>query len=242
MILPRREDAIHANWLYRVLSEIADDSFLNANLRFKGGTCAAMRGFIDRFSVDLDFDMPDRDLNDEICSHLEGVFARLGLEIRDHSRKVPQYFARYPAKINERNALRVDVTTFAARANSYEPVRFADIDRILYCQTIETMFANKLVSVLDRHKKHGSIAGRDFFDIHTFFLKGFHYEPEIIRERTGLDVASFFRKLADFTRAHVTQAVLDEDLNLLMPSPEFHRVRGWLKNEVLRFLEAAIDF
>lgn len=242
MILPRREDAIHANWLYRVLTEIVDDSFLNAHLRFKGGTCAAMRGFIDRFSVDLDFDMPDQTLNDEVCSHLEKVFVRLGLEIRDHSHKVPQYFVRYPGPANERHTLRVDVTTFATKSNRYEPVRLTEIDRIMHCQTIETMFSHKLVAVLDRYEKHGSIAGRDFFDIHTFFLKGFQYSSEIIHERTGLEVGAFFTKLTAFTRDHLTQAVLDEDLNTLISSVEFHRVRGWLKIEVLRFLEEeAID-
>lgn len=238
MILPRREDAVHANWLYRVLTEIVDDPFLNAHLRFKGGTCAAMRGFIERFSVDLDFDMPDQSQTDEVCQHLEQVFANLGLEIRDHSHRVPQYFVQYPSRANERNTLRADVTTFAVGTSIYEPVRLTEIDRIVHCQTIETMFAHKLVAVLDRYEKHGSIAGRDFFDIHTFFSKGFGYSPEIIRERTGLDVKAFFRKLTEFTRAHVTQSILDEDLNTLMPSAEFHRVRGWLKTEVVRFIEA----
>lgn len=239
MILPRREDGIHANWLYRVLTEIVDDAFLNAHLRFKGGTCAAMRGFIERFSVDLDFDMPDQSQHDEVCTHLERVFVHLGLEIRDHSHKVPQYFVRYPSKTNERSILRVDVTTFATTANRYEPVRLSEIDRIVHCQTIETMFSHKLVAILDRYAKHESIAGRDFFDIHTFFSKGFRYSPEIIHERTGLDVIPFFTKLATFTRDHLTQGILDEDLNTLMPSVEFHRVRGWLKSEVLRFFQHA---
>ncbi len=64
MILPDRKDAIHRAWLFRTLSAIYDDVFLTNVLYFKGGTSAAMRGLLDRFSVDLDFDFvgDDKDL------------------------------------------------------------------------------------------------------------------------------------------------------------------------------------
>ena len=53
------------------------------------------------------------------------------------------------------------------------------------CQTIETMFANKLVSVLDRFEKHHSIAGRDLYDIHQFFLQGFHMKRLLLKRALG---------------------------------------------------------
>ena len=56
MILPNAKEAKHKAWLYRILTRIYDDHTLAASLYFKGGTCAAMRGFLDRYSVDLDFD------------------------------------------------------------------------------------------------------------------------------------------------------------------------------------------
>ncbi len=49
-------DNIHKAWLYRVLEGIASDKYLPSVLYFKGGTCASMLGWLDRFSVDLDFD------------------------------------------------------------------------------------------------------------------------------------------------------------------------------------------
>ena len=56
MILPNQKDAVHKAWLYRLLSEIYKAAWLADKLYFKGGTCAAMLGYLDRFSVDLDFD------------------------------------------------------------------------------------------------------------------------------------------------------------------------------------------
>lgn len=235
-MLPKPSDAIHKAWLYRVLSTIADTQFLVAELRFKGGTCAAMRGILDRFSIDLDFDLlnPAKMLN--VRSSLEDLFKKLGLEIKERSKNPPQYFLKYENKESQRNTLEFDVTFPAPKHNDYEPVRFVEIDRILYCHTIPTMFANKLVAAIERFTKYGSIAGRDIFDMHTFFLKGYTYKPEIIEERTGLRPQEFMKKLRNFIEEHITQTVIDQDLNVLLSPKQFHKIRKTLKQEVLMFL------
>jgi len=235
MILPKQSDAVHKAWLYRLLSEIADDSFLTANLRFKGGTCASMRGIIDRFSIDLDFDLIDSSSVSEIRERLEKIFKKLDLEIEDQSKKVPQYFLKYKG-VGGRNSLKVDITFPPPKSNEYEPVRFTEIDRIIYCQTIPSMFANKLVTVIERFEKFRTIAGRDIFDVHTFFMKGFKYKPEIIEERTGKPVLEFLKILINFIEKKVTQTVIDQDLNTLLSPDQFRGIRKILKSEVLMFL------
>jgi predicted nucleotidyltransferase component of viral defense system len=236
MILPKPSDAIHKAWLYRLLSAIADDSFLTANLRFKGGTCASMRGIIDRFSIDLDFDLIDSSIRKDARVNLEKIFKKLGLKISDQSKNVPQYFLKYENKTGQRNTLKLDITFPPPKSNDYEPVRFTEIDRIIHCHTIPTMFANKLVTVTDRQAKFGTIAGRDIFDIHTFFMKGFRYKPEIIEERTGKSASSYMQVLKDFIEKNVTQTIIDQDLNTLLPPELFKTVRGVLKREVVMFL------
>ena len=96
IILPSPKDAVHKAWMYRTLSAICDQAGLAAVLRFKGGTCAAMRGFLDRFSVDLDLDYigKEKDLAGA-RQGLEKVFAQLNLEIKDKSALTPQYFLKY---------------------------------------------------------------------------------------------------------------------------------------------------
>ena len=54
------------------------------------------------------------------------------------------------------------------------------------------MFAHKLVAVMDRFKKTGSIAGRDIYDIHYFFMNGFEYDADVIKERTETGVKNFY--------------------------------------------------
>lgn len=236
MVLPKKTDALHLAWMYRILSAIADDALLSSFLRFKGGTCAAMRGIINRFSVDLDFDLLDE--KEKVSKHLEGLFKKLGLEVKDKSKVVPQYFLRYPkTDENPRNIIKIDVTFPPAKHDTYEPVRFAEIDRILHCHTIPTMFAHKLIALIGRWERTGTLASRDLYDIHTFFLKGYEYDKDIIREIRGIDASVFLTELSGFIEKHVTQALIDQDLNVLLSLQEFQRIRKTLKQETLMLLK-----
>ena len=113
----------------------------------------------------------------------------------------------------------------------------ADINRYAICQSKETMFANKLVAVTDRYQKYRTVAGRDIYDIHHFFTKGFGYNEAVITERTGLAADVYIRKLAKFIQEKVTDKTLHEDLNALLPPSSFSAIRKTLKAEVLLFLK-----
>lgn len=237
MQLPHPKDARHKGWLYRTISGIADDPFLASALAFKGGTCAALLGLLDRFSVDLDFDYRGAEPTfDEARERLEKIFTTLGLTIKDKSPRIPQYFLKYAAPDSERNTLKIDMSFPPVTANIYETRRFTDIDRILTCQTIETMFANKLAAITDRFQKNGSIAGRDIYDIHFFFENGHTYTEEVLVERTKKPITDFFRDLIEFIEQKVTDGILAEDLNTLVPPKTFRRIRKTLKQETLIFL------
>lgn len=238
MILPKASDAIHKAWMYRILTAIADEPVLNKALGFKGGTCASMRGLLDRFSVDLDFDLLDSDNLASTRKIFEKIFRKLKLEIKDQSKKSVQYFLKYENRDTERNTLKVECNFPAPKTNKYEMVRISEIDRVLNCQTVPTMFANKLVALTERYAKSGSIAGRDLFDIHAFLLRGFALNEEVIEERTGKSVANYFKFLAKFIEKNVTQTIIDEDLNHLLMLDEFKTVRKNLKQEVLAFLQS----
>ena len=236
MLLPKPSDAVHKAWMYTLLTEIADDVFLSSVLRFKGGTCASMLGWLDRFSVDLDFDLIDETKVHEVQVALETIFKEIGLEIKDRSQKVPQYFLKYPSHNKERNTLKLDVTFPPEKFNDYEPVRFKEIDRILLCQTAPSMFSNKLIALKERFEKNGAIAGRDLFDVHTFFMNGIRFKPEIIEDRRKTSVATYLKELETFIAEKVTQTVIDQDLNTLLSADGFQKIRKVIKPQVLTFL------
>jgi len=236
MLIPNAHDAIHRAWMLRLLSAIADDRTLAALLCFKGGTCAAMRDLLDRFSVDLDFDLHSRDDIATARKHLEKIFTALDLVIKDQSKVIPQYFLRYDAKESARKIIALDITVPPPKSNEYETVRFADIDRFLTCQTVATMVANKLVTPIDRFQKHGTIAGRDIYDIRHFLIQGLAWNGAVIEERLGMSMQNSLRSLYDFIDEHVTQTVIDQDLNPLLPTAQFQKIRRTLKQETLTLL------
>lgn len=237
MILPNSKDAVHKAWLYRLLAELYDDPLIAGNLYFKGGTCAAMLGWLDRFSVDLDFDYTGlkKDI-ESVRKNMERIFSRLGLEIKDKSKAAPQYFLKYPAPAGQRNTIKIDTTFPPPKSNIYKPARFSEIDRIIICQTVETMFANKLVALIDRWEKKESLAGRDLYDIHYFFLQGFSYNRSVIKERRKISAKAYLKKLREFIEKKFTGKIIDQDLNLLLPPENFRQARKIIKRETLIFL------
>ncbi len=239
MFLPNKKDAIHKAWLYRVLTAITDDDFLVSVLYFKGGTYSAMRGWLDRFSVDLDFDfMGDKKQIEKTRQHLEKIFQKLDLTIKDFSKNGVQYFLQYPTnKQNDRNTLKIDTFFPPLLGNKYETVRLIDIDRIINGQIKETMFANKLIALKDRFDQDKSIAGRDLYDIHHFFLQGFDYDQEIIEKYTKQNAKDFLEELIKFIETKITQKIIDQDINFLLPPDKFRRLRKTIKQETIMFLK-----
>jgi len=239
MNLPNPKDAIHKAWLYRLLTAIYDNQILANSLYFKGGTCAAMLDYLDRFSIDLDFDYVAKKQGLSLVSmNLEQVFKKLGLEIKDKSKKIPQYFLKYPvSQSNIRNTIKIDVTMPPPKSNKYTAIRFNEIDRIITCQTIETMFANKLVALIDRWEKNNSIAGRDLYDIHHFFMKGFRYDKKVIVERRKQKLDKFLSELIVFVEKRINNKVINQDLNSLLPYKDFKKNRKILKKETLMLLK-----
>ncbi len=239
MTLPNKKDAVHKAWLYRLLEAIADDSKLSEVLYFKGGTCAAMLDWLNRFSVDLDFDYSGKQEKiPETRKQLEIVFKNCGLAIKDSSKNGLQYFLKYD-NIG-RNTLKIEASFPLFASSQYEPQRFIEIDRILTCQTKETLFAHKLVALIDRFEKTNHIAGRDVFDIHSFFLQGFNYNKAVIEERRKVSAKIFFIGLIEFTESHVTDKIITEDLSFLLPPDKFAQIRKSLKREVLSLLRDEI--
>lgn len=237
MIALRPEDILHKSYINRLLMEIIDEPGLSQHLAFKGGTCASMLGFLDRFSVDLDFDLFDKSHIPTLRKAFYTIFDRLGLTIAKEYENILFFQVKYPtANILQRNTVKISAHDIPVKANNYTVSYFKEIDRLMKSQTIETMFANKLVALTDRHEKYQTIAGRDIYDIHHFFLQGYSYTGAVIQERTHLTPQDYFAHLISFVQKHVTQIIINEDLNTLLPQDHFQQIRKILIPETLHFL------
>jgi len=237
MIVNRQADIIHKVHLLRVLTKIIDNPILSQSLYFKGGTCASMQNILDRFSVDLDFDVKSKSDEKVLRSEFHKIFKKLDYTISQESKVALEFFLKYKNSPNLRNTLKIDALNFQVKSNLYAPIFLPEIGRTINCQTKETIFANKLVAVKDRFNKHKSIACRDIYDIHHFFMIGLNYRSEIIIERTSLSPHKYFEYLIDFIDQKVTQQLIDQDLNTLLPLDSFNKIRKILKSETILFLQ-----
>jgi len=219
--------------------EIIDQPMMAQILAFKGGSCATMLGFLDRFSVDLDFDVLINADEAALREQFHRIFDKLDLDVMLEFDKALFFQLRYPSSPGKMSTMKVSASDIEVKANQYRVQYFPEIDRLINSQTIETMFGNKLVTVIDQFEKHKTIAGRDIYDVHHFFIQGHDYERAVIRERTGLEPKAYFEKLIDFITKHMIQTVIDEDLNSLLPYKKFQQIRKILIPETISLLERA---
>jgi len=230
------DQAIHTSYMHRILIDIADDELLSQTLAFKGGTCAVMLGYLDRFSVDLDFDCFEEKKINLVKKQMLGVFDNHGLELKKKFDEVIMYELGYPNPKGKRSTLKVSVNTIPSPKNQVEIQHLPAINRYMNCQTIETMFANKLIAVEGRFIKWGSVAARDLYDIHHFFINGYRYSAEVVEDRSGKLMKEYLNWMIEFIPKHFNQQTIDEGLNHLLSYEIFRSLRKVLIPETISFL------
>lgn len=249
MILVKESDILHKFHLQQLLIAVVDDQYLSQFICFKGGTCAEMSGFLDRFSVDLDFDIVRKVDEKKFRSRIKMITKRLDL-IDDNKQSLASkagknkeslfFNFKYKAPQNQRNKLKFSFFQNIVASNVYEPRFLPEINRTVTCQTIGTMFANKLVTPIDRYERHKEIEGRDIYDIYHFFQQGYELNEAVVKERTKLELNEYVKKLVKFIDENVTDKMIAEDLNMLLPLPKFTKIRKTLKQDTLLYLRNLI--
>lgn len=242
MILPKQSDAPHKYQMFRLLTAILSETQLATELIFKGGTCASLRGWLNRFSVDLDFDLPNKKMSGQFRHKFHILFNRLGFKIKDESHKYLQFFLQYPSKIGLRNTLKLEINDDVSPHNESEIANLNEINLSCRSQTQKTMVSMKMVAALKRYQDHRTIAGRDFYDLHYFFKQGYGFKKEIIEERIGMATADYLNKLEKFIIEKVTDKLLFEDLNPLLPAVDLKGSVKNLKKELLWMLRGLQTF
>lgn len=231
-----KENLYHQAIIIRVINHIFDNQLLKESLAFKGGTASSLLGFLDRISLDLDFDLLKKTSKEKVKVEIKKIIDRLGFEIKKESKKELFFVIQYPS-VFLRHSLKVSIVDNFLKTNDYQYFFIPQLNKMILCQTIETMFANKLVALTDRFKRYKQLAGRDLYDIYYFFSQGYDFKREIIKERTKMNWKAYFQKLILFIKKNFNQKIIDEDLNFLLSPEKFRAIRKTLINEVIFFIE-----
>jgi predicted nucleotidyltransferase component of viral defense system len=241
MIISSKKDIKHKNEIFKLLREILKDPFLSQNLMFKGGTYASLRGVLNRFSVDLDFDLPNKEKKSVIRDRCYEIFKKLNLTIKDESINYLQFFLRYDAPEGERNTLKLEINDDVNSCNKYEKIVLEQVN--MYCNghTLDTMFANKLIACKARFDKNGKIAGRDFYDVYQFFIQGIDINKDVIEEASGQSYIEYLKSLIIFINSNLTDKLINQDLNPLMRQSDIDNILPHLRDDLIVFLSDEVD-
>jgi len=221
----------HKTILFQLLKDIYSDTSISPFLGFKGGTAAVMFYNLDRFSVDLDFDLLDEKKEEEVFNKVLEIAKKHGV-IKESYVKRYNLFILLSYEDKARNIkIEINRRSFGSR---YEMKTYLGVS--ILTMVLEDMFAHKLVAMYERMNK----TSRDIYDVWFFLSKRFPINENIIKSRTGMDFNDFLKvcitKLEEFDNKKIM-----EGLGELLTDGQKNWVKRKLLSETISLLTLRLD-
>lgn len=168
--------ATHKTILFQILKEIYSDTFISPFLGFKGGTAAFMFYGLDRFSVDLDFDLLDENQEDHVFDTIIKIAHKYGSVKETHKKR----FNLFCLISYEDKAHNIKIEIKRQQSGSrYEVKTYLGIS--MQVMVMEDMFAHKLIAMTERMGR----TSRDIYDVWFFLQARFPINKAIVENRSG---------------------------------------------------------
>jgi predicted nucleotidyltransferase component of viral defense system len=224
----------HKVLLIEILKDIFTDPKLSTLLGFKGGTAAFLFHGLDRFSVDLDFDLLDQSQTNTVFDELKTLLASYGkLKQSDIKRYSLIFILDYSGKVEGDQNVKVEVN-LRNFGSMYENKHYLGIP--MRVMVPRDMIAHKLIASYERIGK----ANRDLYD--SFFFLSQHWEInwEIIESRTGMSYLEFMKLLLQSVEKISNRSIL-AGLGEVLDEKKKHWVKNHLRDELIFQLRILID-
>ncbi len=219
--------ATHKNILLKILKDIYTDTFLGPLFGFKGGTATYFFYNLNRFSVDLDFDLLDEKKEQEVFQKIESIIKKYG-DIKDkRNKKYTLFFLLSYSNETQNIKIEINKRNFGSQ---YEVKNYLGIPMLVMRR--EDMFAHKLVAMTERNK----IANRDIYDIHFFLDNNWGINREIVEKRTGMDFNDYLKKCIKFIEKIPDRGILS-GMGELIDDKQKIWVKSKLKEETIFLLK-----
>lgn len=179
---------VHKNILIKILKEIFTDHALGPLLGFKGGTAAYLFYNLNRFSVDLDFDLLKKGSEDFVFEAMRKILEKYGTVKQSAKKRFSlSYILSYDDKAPGAQNIKVEINRreFGSR---YEVKAYLGIS--MKVMTQEDMAAHKLVAMYERIGR----TNRDIYDTCHFLDNNWPINKAIVETRTGTPFKDFLKK------------------------------------------------
>ena len=222
--------SIHKTILFQILKDIYMDTSISPYLGFKGGTAAFMFYGLDRFSVDLDFDLLDEGLEDYVFEKVIKIACKYGILKESYKKRFSLFFlVSYDDKARN---IKVEINRreFESR---YEIKNYLGIS--MQVIALEDMFAHKLMAM---HERIGETS-RDIYDVWFFLNTRSPINKSIVEKRSGVSFEDLVKKCIDQLEKMSHRRILDGLGELLTPGQK-DRARVKLREETIALLKLRI--
>lgn len=219
--------ATHKTILFQILKDIYADTTISPYLGFKGGTAALMFYGLDRFSVDLDFDLLDENKDDYVFERVLKIAERYGA-IKETHKKRFNLFCMISYDDKSRNIkIEINRRSFGSR---YEIKSYLGVS--MQVMVLEDMFAHKLMAM---HERIGT-TGRDIYDVWFFLQSRAPINKTIVENRSDMPFEILVEKCINQLEKTDNRRVLQGLGELLTPSQK-DWARAKLKEETIALLK-----
>ena len=215
--------ALHRKILLQILKDIYSDIAVAASLGFKGGTACLLFYGLDRFSVDLDFDLLDMNKKETVFNEMEKILLKYGT-LKEKIQKRYSLFFLLDYSDREQNSPNIKVEINLRNFGSkYEILSLLGISMKVMVK--EDLLANKLVAMYERINK----ATRDIYDVYFFLNKRWSVNKNIVEKRTNFKYDEFIKKsilLLEKTKSNSLLFGMGELVN--------NKQKSWIKNNLIK--------
>lgn len=224
----------HKTVLIRILKELYSHFEIGPLLGFKGGTAAYLFHGLDRFSVDLDFDLLSPEKEEFVFEEVKSILEKFGtIKTADKKRFSLIYILAYEDKEFEAQNVKVEINKRNFGSN-YEIKSYLGIP--VKVMVREDMIANKLVALYERIGK----TNRDVYDSWFFLSKDWAINKEIVEKRTGMTFRDFLVTIIEVVNQFSNKHML-AGMGELLTDKQKVWVKNKLKDELIFLLNLLLD-
>jgi predicted nucleotidyltransferase component of viral defense system len=228
------DTAKHKSILIKILKDIYTDPTLAPILGFKGGTAAAFFYDLNRFSVDLDFDLLDADQEDYVFGRVKAILENYG-KLKEVRKKIFNLFYILAYDNKDVNAPNVKVEINRREFGSkYEVKSLLGISMQVMIR--EDMAAHKLCAMYERIGK----TNRDIFDVQFFLSHDWPVNKKIVAERRGMSYQEFLKKAIAVMEKFNDNNIVS-GMGELITEKQKDWIKAKLKSETLFSLRLALE-
>lgn len=225
------DTATHKTILFQILKDIYSDTTISPFLGLKGGTAAVMFYGLDRFSVDLDFDLLDERQEEHVFDRVMNIVQKYGTIKEAHRKRFNLFISLSYEDKARRVKVEINRRQFGSR---YEIKTYLGVS--MRVMVTEDMFAHKLMAMYERIGK----TSRDIYDVWFFLKSRFPINKEIVENRAQMPFDQLVNKCIAILEEMSNRHILDGVGELLSTSQK-DWAKAKLQEETIALLKLRLE-